>query len=374
MMCGCNHVSDRMPKGVTLSLKNKELEVYKEYSINDIIDSNVEVTDSIIDTNSIGSKDLDIYYIYKNKKYVYHTTYEVIDTVKPKIFGGSNKTVTVGSNIDLCSLVMYGDNYDSEPICTVVGEYDLNTIGKYNIKLEVYDMSGNMNNHSITLNVIEKSDNKNNNHSNNNTSKLAFADAYSKYKDNYQLGIDVSEWQGIVDYEKVRASGATFVMMRIGVNTKSGIKVDGQYLNNIKAAKEAGLKVGVYLYSIAKSKAEAIEEAKWVIDLLNKEELDLPIVFDWEIWNGWNTYHMSFHDLNEMAKAFIKTVEDNGYQGMIYGSKFYLESFWDGTYSNVWLAHYTSNTTYQGYKIWQFSDKGVVEGINSFVDLDVLYK
>ena len=199
--------------------------------------------------------------------------------------------------------------------------------------------------------------------------------AYSKYKaDNTELGIDVSEWQGDIDYEAVREAGATFVMMRIGVKLDSGEDptLDKKFLDNIKNAKEAGLKVGVYLYSKAKSLEEAIDEANWVLDTLDGETLDLPIVFDWEIWSNWNSYHLSFHDLNEMPKAFIKTVEEEGYEGMLYGSKFYLENFWDGTYDNVWLAHYASSTDYEGYMMWQFSNIGRIDGIYGDVDLNVM--
>ena len=151
----------------------------------------------------------------------------------------------------------------------------------------------------MTLNVVDEI--KSNNNSGGNSTKLQFSDAYKKYKtDSTELGIDVSEWQGDVDYEKVKEAGATFVMMRIGVKLDSG---EEPFLNNIKNAKKSGLKVGVYVYSKALSSAEAIEEAEWVIDQLDGETLDLPIVFDWEIWSNWNSYHMSFHDLNKMAHS-----------------------------------------------------------------------
>ena len=75
-----------------------------------------------------------------------------------------------------------------------------------------------------------------------------------------------------------------------------------------------------------------------------------------------------------MPKSFIKVVEDAGYEGMLYGSKFYLESFWDGTYENVWLAHYASSTSYKGnYMMWQFSNIGRIDGIYGDVDLNILY-
>lgn len=377
LLCGCNKISDVMPKGAYINVK-REVLVFSDVYIKDLIsDTNVEIIDKKINTNVIGEKELEIYYTYKKKKYVYKTSIEIIDNESPKIFGGSNKTVTVGYTGDLCNLVMYGDNYDGEPLCEIEGDYDLEKEGIYKIKIVVKDNSGNSSNHNITLNVVEKVNNKNNTNNNNVSKKLSFSEAIDKYKtEDTELGIDVSEWQGKVDYKKVKNAGASFVMMRIGVKLKTGEEpvMDGEYLRNIKEAKNAGLKVGVYLYSKARSREEAIEEAKWVIEMLDGESLDLPIVFDWEIWSGWNSYHLSFHELNEMPKAFIKVVEDAGYEGMLYGSKFYLESFWDGTYENVWLAHYASSTSYKGdFLMWQFSNIGRIDGIYGDVDLNILY-
>lgn len=306
---------------------------------------------------------------------MYRTSVEVVDTKAPKIFGSSSRTVLVGYEGNLCNGVTYGDNYDGQPECSIEGDIDFETAGKYDVDLVVTDVSGNSTNYNVSVNVVEEIASNNNNSGGGNTSKLAFSDAYSKYKaDNTELGIDVSEWQGDIDYEAVREAGATFVMMRIGVKLDSGEDptLDKKFLDNIKNAKEAGLKVGVYLYSKALSKEEAIDEANWVLDTLDGETLDLPIVFDWEIWSNWNSYHLSFHDLNEMPKAFIKTVEEEGYEGMLYGSKFYLENFWDGTYDNVWLAHYASSTDYEGYMMWQFSNIGRIDGIYGDVDLNVM--
>ena len=107
--------------------------------------------------------------------------------------------------------------------------------------------------------------------------------------------------------------------------------------------------------------------------MYKRQSLDLPIVFDWEIWSNWTSYHMSFHDLNEMAHDFIKTVEAEGYEGMLYGSKFYLENFWeDENFENIWLAHYASNTSYEDYMMWQFSNVGRINGIYGDVDLNVM--
>lgn len=374
---GCGkEISDEMPKDVFIDVKTDDIEVFQDVYVSDLIkDSNVKIEDYQINTDVIGEKEIEFYYTYLDKKYVYRMNVNVVDTVKPKIFGSSSRTVEVGYDGDLCSGYTYGDNYDGQPICSVEGEYDYNTVGKYDIDIVVKDNSGNSNNYAVTLNVVEEIK-SNNNGGGGTSTKLAFSDAYERYKsDNTELGIDVSEWQGDVDYEAVRETGATFVMMRIGVTLDSGEEpaLDGQFLNNIVSAKEAGLKVGVYLYSKALSSEEAIEEAEWVLDQLNGESLDLPIVFDWEIWSNWNSYHMSFHDLNEMAHDFIKTVAAEGYEGMLYGSKFYLENFWeDENFENIWLAHYASNTSYEDYMMWQFSNVGRINGIYGDVDLNVM--
>ena len=377
LLVGCeSKISDEIPDDAYITIRNEDIEVFQEVYLSDIVsDTNVELEDFKLNTDVIGEKEIEFYYTYDDKKYVYKTTVNVVDTVKPKIFGSSSKTVEVGYDGNLCNSYTYGDNYDGQPECKVVGDYDFNIVGRYDIEIVVTDASGNSTNYNLTLNVVRDITN-NNNGGGGTSTKLQFSDALKRYKsENTELGIDVSEWQGDVDYEAVKDAGATFVMMRIGVVLDSGEEpaLDGQFLDNIKSAKEAGLKVGVYLYSKALSKEEAIEEAQWVLKQLDGESLDLPIVFDWEIWGNWNSYHMSFHDLNLMAHSFIETVEDEGYEGMLYGSKFYLENFWeDGEFENIWLAHYASNTSYEGYMMWQFSNVGRINGIYGDVDLNVM--
>ncbi len=376
LLVGCgNKISDEIPKGAFIDLKLEDIGVFQEMYVTDLVhDTNVKIEDYKLDTDVIGEKDIEFYYTYEGKKYIYQTTIQVVDTVEPKIFGSSSKTVKVGYEGNLCNSVTYGDNYDGQPECHVEGDYDFNKVGKYNIEIVVTDVSGNSTNYKMTLNVVDEI--KSNNNSGGGSSKLQFSDAYERYKtDSTELGIDVSEWQGDVDYEKVKEAGVTFVMMRIGVKLDSGEEpaLDKQFLNNIKNAKEAGLKVGVYVYSKALSSEEAIEEAEWVIEQLDGESLDLPIVFDWEIWSNWNSYHLSFHELNKMAHSFVETVEEKGYEGMLYGSKFYLENFWDDEdFEHIWLAHYASETSYEEYMMWQFSNVGRIDGIYGDVDLNVM--
>ena len=297
-----------------------------------------------------------------------------VDLSKPRILSSGDRYVTVNSDVWLCDYIMYGDEFDKEPVCRVEGDYDLNTIGSYNIKYIVSDEAGNEEYFDTVLHVIEESDD---NTSYRDTTTY-FSDVVKNNKnDNTLIGIDVSSWQGDVDYKSVKESGAEFVFIRIGVElSKDGkVEIDSTYKENIKNAKEAGLKVGVYFYSIALDKDTAKEHAEWVLNTLNKEELDLPIVFDWESFNNWNSYKMSFHDINEIANTFIKTVEDAGYKGMLYSSKFYLENIWTNKHNYpVWLAHYTNNTNYEGdYYVWQMCNDGIIDGINGDVDIDILY-
>ena len=111
-----------------------------------------------------------------------------------------------------------------------------------------------------------------------------------------------------------------------------------------------------------------------IIDELNGEKIDLPIVFDYETWKSFPTYNINIVDLNKVAKRFLDILHDNGYEGMNYSSKYYLNTIWDLSEYPTWLAHYVSKTNYdKDFKVWQFSNTGEVPGINGFVDLDVLY-
>ena len=373
---GCNKtIVDELPKDYYLELNDSVVDVYSDSKLSDIIDkTNITYKDDKLDTESVGEKIYDLEFNVGKSKYLYHIKYKVKDLSKPRILSSGDRFVTVNSDVYLCDYIMYGDEYDNEPVCRVEGEYDLNKVGVYDIKYIVTDSSNNEAIFETKLNVIPES--KNN--STRRKTTTYFSDVLNTHKnDKTMLGIDVSRWQGNVDYDKVKSAGAEFVIMRIGVESKQGeeIGMDSKYKENIKKAKKAGLKVGVYLYSIALNKDTAMSHAKWVIKALDGEELDLPVVFDWENWSKWQEYKLSFHDINEIADTFIKTIEKAGYKGMLYSSKFYLENIWENKNDYpVWLAHYTNETNYKGkYKIWQMCNDGVIDGINGDVDIDIMY-
>lgn len=381
-LCGCDKKAIIDNTEDYIKVKTKEVEVYSDVYLKDLINVASEVKlendNKKIDTEKLGEKEYTLTYNLNDKKYDKKIKINIVDKETPLVFSGTNKTVTVGYKGDACNLITYGDNYDGNIKCLIEGAYDYNKVGTYKLIYHLSDSSNNEKKVNVTLNVKEK--NSGGGSSNPSTpKKTEFSDVLKEHKNtNTEVGIDVSKWQGDIDFEKVKNAGATFVMMRIGVQSKQNgeLSVDRYYEQNIKKAKDAGLKVGVYLYSIATSKKEAIDHANWVLKTLNKEKLDLPIVFDWENWAKWNNYKLSFHDINVIADSYMETVEAAGYEGMLYSSKFYLETIWKNKKDfPVWLAHYTKKTSYKGkYIMWQLCNNGRIDGINGDVDIDILYK
>ena len=385
LLVGCKEkvFEDKNQKFVKLIESN--VPVYSDTFLKDIVElstnDNIElVSDNYkIDTDTLGEKEYEVFYKKDGKKFIYKFKVNILDTEAPIVFGGTNKTVFVGEEKELCDLITYGDNHDGEVSCKITGDYDLNTKGTYKLIYELSDKSNNIKKVNVTLNVVEKKINSGGNTTTVEPKRTLFSDVINAHKkDNTEIGIDVSKWQQVIDFEQVKNAGATFVLMRIGVQktAKGELEIDPYYVENMKNAKKAGLKVGVYLYSIATSKNEAKEHAKWVLKTLDGEKLDLPVVFDWENWSKWNSYKISFHEINEVADTFMNTIKKSGYEAMLYSSKYYLESIWANKLDYpVWLAHYTNKTNYEGdYVIWQLCNDGKIDGINGAVDIDVMYK
>lgn len=351
------------------------VEVYSEIKLSSLI-KNIEgeiLEDTLINTNKLGLKKIEfLYENSKGRKRRGQFSINVVDTTEPFILLGNSYTVTVGYDKDLTSILLSADNYDSSPKREIIGEYDFNTVGSYPLQYKVTDSSGNVESVDFTLNVKAKSSG-----SSSNVSSINFNDVISAHKnDGTKIGIDVSKWQGNIDFEKLKNSGVEFIIIRVG--TGLGFDADSvedpYFKQNIEGAKKAGIPVGVYYYSYATSVKEAIRQANFVIDLVKDYKLDLPIVFDWESWSYFNSLNLSIHDINEVANAFLSEVEKAGYKGMLYGSKYYLQWIWDTDYP-VWLAHYTNQTDYENeYDIWQLCDTGRVAGINGYVDINVMYK
>ncbi len=356
--------------------KDKVLKVYGEYKVSEF----VEITDGKLlddetfDTNKIGEGKKRILYLNKNnrKRFAY-IDYKVIDDVPPIILGGSSKTVKKGYSSPLEHIFLSADNYDSIPTREIIGEYDINTVGEYKLTLKVTDSSNNITSKDFVLKVVEsfpKSTSSN--------TRTNYEDIFNTHKnEDTMIGLDISKWQGDIDFNKLLENNVEFVMLRVGYQKdfKSDINViDPYFYNNIKKLNELNIPVGVYFYSYATTTEEAHNQALWVIDKIKDYDISLPVVFDFESWDKFSTLNLSLHDINEISRAFLSTIKVNGYEAMNYSSKFYLENIWDVDEYPVWLAHYTSKTDYSGdYVMWQLCDNGKIGGINGNVDIDILY-
>ena len=333
------------------------------------------VDDYYLDTDSLGKKKVNFQFINDDGiKIKYSYEINVVDKEAPLIWLGKSYNVVKGSVDNLLDKIMCGDNYDTNPVCVIEGDYDLNSVGSYKLVFKATDSSGNISEKKFTLNVNEPSDNKG---SKGNKEVTEFSEIIKNYKnDNTEIGIDVSKWQGDIDFKKLKDAEVEFVIIRVGSST--GINgenfVDSKFIQNIENANSVGIPVGVYFYSYANSMERAINDAKWIIDVIKDYRVELPIAFDWENWGSFNKYELSFFGLTNIAKKFMDIVKDAGYEAMLYSSKTYLENIWMGMDYPVWLAHYTKNTNYTGdYSYWQLCSNGRVDGINGDVDIDIRY-
>ena len=356
--------------------------VFEEHSSYELIkDINATIIskDETLTNEKIGEYTYTLEYKYKKKKYKYDIIYHIND-VSPPVFIGAPNTLTIEANNSksICDVIVYADNYDNIPNCKIIGDYDKTKIGSYNdLEYVITDSSNNENKKKFTLNVVDKIKTINNYSKPN---YLYLDDIIKNYKtDNTSIGIDVSKWQGNVDFKAVKNAGIEFVIMRIGSQRSPGedISMDVKFKEYYKAAKDAGLKIGVYIYNTAISPDDGINTARWVIKELNGDKLDFPIAYDFEDWSDFMNFKISLHTLSKAYLAFEKELQDNGYDAMLYSSKFYLENVWmHYEKSKIWLAHYTTKTDYQGeYMMWQMTSLAKVNGItDNTVDIDILYK
>lgn len=193
-----------------------------------------------------------------------------------------------------------------------------------------------------------------------------------------RLGIDVSAHQGVIDWQKVADAGVEFVFVRLGYRgyMNETIHEDTHARANLQQAKAAGLQVGAYFFSQAVSEAEAAEEARFALQILDGFALDLPLVFDWEyVSDTARTAGVTKDELMRYTKRFCDTVEKAGYRPMIYFNRNLAQSHLELTELTAypfWLAMYTDQMTYpHRVDFWQYSDSGRVPGIETNVDLNI---
>lgn len=191
-------------------------------------------------------------------------------------------------------------------------------------------------------------------------------------------GIDVSAYQGDIDWQTVAGSGVEFAFIRIGYRgySEGGIHTDDRAAENLRAAREAGLDVGVYFYSQATSIEEAAEEALFCIRFLGDTELELPVVFDWEyVSSEARTCNVTGETLTRCAQVFCETVEKSGYEAMVYFNPSIARDLMDITRLQdypFWLAMYADEMDYPyAVEFWQYTETGSVPGIEGNVDLNI---
>ncbi len=359
----------------TTSIKEKPIEKVSlqdlSYNYNDKVylkDLTGIETNETLDTLTLG----DHTYNFEN----YEISYSVVDNVKPLILGSSSATVYTGSSQkDVINKYLCGDNQTSKPDCHIEGTYDLNKVGEYNVTYVARDDSGNEETKDFKLIVKKKPKSSSSSSSSSSKAKYPIKDYISKYKtEDTMIGIDVSAWQGSINFSKVKKDGVEAAIIRLGYGPSSGqLKLDSKFKTNLKGFKEQKIPVGVYFYSYAKTKEDVKKQAEFIVKNLNGQTLELPIAFDWENWKNYNNYNLSFKDLNDLYLVFKEELESHGYKTMLYSSAYYLNRLWD-VHNNTWVAYYTSNNDFKKeYMMWQATSKGKVSGISGPVDINIIY-
>lgn len=195
------------------------------------------------------------------------------------------------------------------------------------------------------------------------------------------VGVDISKVQDYVDFVKVKKSGINFVMLRAGARGygTGQLIVDDYFNDNLKRATDAGLEVGVYFFSQAITKEEAVEEANMVLENLGEYQISYPIAFDMEFIENDQARidSLSKADKTAIAKAFLDTIAAAGYKTMLYGNKEWLIKEIDMsklTAYDVWLSQLTDVPDYPyQFTMWQYSTQGSVDGIAGAVNMNISF-
>ena len=194
-------------------------------------------------------------------------------------------------------------------------------------------------------------------------------------------GIDVSSYQGDIDWHQVAEAGVDFAIIRLGYRGyESGKLVEDSYARiNLEGAAEAGIQLGVYFFSQALNPNEAREEARFVLDLIDPYEIAMPVVYDCEHVSSETarTNNMNPYAATDCAKAFLEVIDEAGYWPMMYFNSFqsrklfYLDRLMQ---YDFWLALYSDRMSFP-YKVdmWQYTCTGTIPGVMGDVDVNVLF-
>ncbi len=295
---------------------------------------------------------------------------KIKDTGSPIIVLDDTYSVKTGFSKDLVEIIMSADDIDKNPKREIIGKYDCNTVGEYQLTYKIEDNAGNITTKDFVLKVKDEISYTEN--------KIEFIDAIKLYKSkNTKIGIDVSKWQEEIDWKKVKEQGAEFAILRMAYQKgfDGEVLIDPYFETNFKQCQENNIPIAIYYSSYDKSEGEVKEHANWIFEYLRNNNIsNINIAFDWENWESFNKLEMSLTDINNIANTFMNEVQNSGNKPILYSSKTYLEYVWQNQLKYpVWLANYTENTTYKGdYNIWQITQKGRIDGVNGYVDINVL--
>lgn len=231
-----------------------------------------------------------------------------------------------------------------------------------------------------SLNDQEDGKNKYTDSSMSNAKVSSIDDALSMYETpGTSIGIDVSKYQGNINWAQVKQSGVEFAIIRCGYRGYGSgqILMDPYFEQNISEALKNGIKVGVYFFSAAINEQEALEEARWTKEVIKNYKITYPVAYDFESFGLGRLAGLTKSQITANAIAFMNYIKSAGYTPMMYASKnAYYERFETSLFygCKFWLAHYTDATDYKGtYHMWQYTSKGTVPGINGYVDMNIAY-
>lgn len=195
-----------------------------------------------------------------------------------------------------------------------------------------------------------------------------------------KVGIDVSKWNGEIDWDKVKKAGVEYAIIRVGYrgSTTGSLVEDPYFAANIRGAIASGVKVGVYFFTQAINEKEAVEEASVVLSLIRDYQLDYPVFIDTEGAGGnGRADGLDVETRTLVCEAFCSTVENAGYKAGVYASRNWLNNNLTASRLEnycIWLAEYRSVPLYQGYyQMWQYTSKGRIDGIEGNVDMNISY-
>jgi GH25 family lysozyme M1 (1,4-beta-N-acetylmuramidase) len=192
-------------------------------------------------------------------------------------------------------------------------------------------------------------------------------------------GIDVSEHNGVIDWDKVKADGIQFAMIRMGFGSDIKSQDDKQFERNVRECDRLGIPWGAYLYSYALTVEQAKSEAAHALRLLKGKKPSYPIAFDMEDADGYKKKHGMPNNATLVAicDTFLSAVEKAGYYAVLYASKSWFDNQLKGSKLDrydKWVAQWGDKCTYSGtHNLWQFTNSGVVKGINGRVDMNYAY-